>query len=257
MKNLFIYFTLLFLLISCTQESYLIEDTNNEVSLFEALELASEITKDCNNCNTIAISATQIRGNTSQINFYKDIINEEFIKKESNYYFQNKKIAIENNNLRTYVNDDTEFSDFENSFGEIISLNFNDAVSKSTNSAQIEIYNPELIEITNKDLITEIDKNSNITINWVPDPENDKPISIILVSRLLESDGSPIDNVHLEKLVNDVGSHTINANELGIFPDKSTLDIALIRGNLEQFNNTIVYLYNSDILSARIDTFNN
>jgi len=255
MKNIFKLLLIIILVQSCTNDKDFVAQDDAELDIIDAYELAEKIIPKCSECNTVSISATNIAGKTSQVSIHKQIKNPLYKDKNNKVFVKNKEINFGNSDLVSYKSKDDNFRNLKNSFGEFISVDINNGSLQKNNVSTVNVYNPKLIEITNKDALYEIDKNSNITIQWEPDLENDLPISIVLVSRYLESDGSPIQNVHLEKVVNDVGSYTINANELGIFPDKSKLNVALIRGNIEQINNTIVYLYNTDLISARIDTF--
>ena len=249
MKNIFKLLLIAILVQSCTNEKDFVHQDDGELDMIDVYELAEKIIPKCSECNTVSISATNIAGTTSQISIHKQIKDPIYKNKINKIFVQNNEIKFSDSDFVSINSKNTNFQTLKNSFGESISVDINNGTLKSSNNATVvNVYNPKLIEITNKDALYEIDKNSNITIEWDPDILNDLPISIVLVSRYLESDGSPIQNVHLEKVVNDVGSYTINANELGIFPDKSKLNVALIRGNIEYIakcfiNNIKLYNY--------------
>ena len=78
------------------------------------------------------------------------------------------------------------------------------------------------------------------------DPVNDLPISIVLISRQLDSN----KDTQLKKVVKDVGTFTIVSSDLSVFSKGSKIDVLLTRGNSETFGDTIVNLYNIDLISS-------
>lgn len=78
------------------------------------------------------------------------------------------------------------------------------------------------------------------------DPVNDLPISIVLISRQLDSN----KDTQLKKVVKDVGTFTIVSSDLSVFTKGSKIDVLLTRGNSETFGDTVVNLYNIDLISS-------
>jgi hypothetical protein len=103
-----------------------------------------------------------------------------------------------------------------------------------------------MIKATNKEELYNIDIDKGVTVEWDTDPVNDLPISIVLISRQLGSD----KDTQLKKVVRDVGTFTINSSELSIFTKGSKIDVLLTRGNSETFGDTIVNLYNIELISS-------
>ncbi|MDC0176589.1 hypothetical protein OAJ14_00320 [Polaribacter sp.] len=103
-----------------------------------------------------------------------------------------------------------------------------------------------MIKIINKEELYNIDINKSVTVEWDTDPVNDLPISIVLISRQLDSN----KDTQLKKVVKDVGTFTINSSELSVFTKGSKIDVLLTRGNSETFGDTVVNLYNIDLISS-------
>ncbi|UXE65180.1 MAG: hypothetical protein KA713_11825 [Chryseotalea sp. WA131a] len=82
---------------------------------------------------------------------------------------------------------------------------------------------------------------------------NNKPITIALIGRSYSITDQQISDVDLTKLVDDTGSFTISRADLQRFPSDCSFDIILARGNQQVINNnTVVSLYNSDLVSSRM-----
>jgi hypothetical protein len=165
------------------------------------------------------------------------------------------KIPFEKGNIEVYTKSKKNLTNITPIFGRniIISLNSTSlAKGSETLNQEVEVYNPEMIKATNKEELLSVYKTNDLTIYWEPDPVNDKPISIVLISRQLNSTNDQVYDVHLTKLVNDVGKFTINSSELSIFPNNSMFDIILARGNTAIFKDTKVNLYSTDLISSEI-----
>lgn len=201
--------------------------------------------------NYINISASNIHGNTSQIN----------VERKMKYLLKNSStniMAIDQNQIdfgggssvAVYSKSTNNLSNFTPLFGKKITISLkSNSLAKGnaeTFSQDVEVYNPAMIKATNKEELYNIDIDKGVTVEWDTDPVNDLPISIVLISRQLGSD----KDTQLIKVVRDVGTFTINSSELSIFTKGSKIDVLLTRGNSETFGDTIVNLYNIELISS-------
>ena len=78
-------------------------------------------------------------------------------------------------------------------------------------------------------------------------------MTIALIGRSNTLSGDQLIDVDFTKLVDDTGSFTISRSELEMFGDGISFDIVIARANQEVVNNnTIVNMYNSDLVSSRM-----
>lgn len=200
--------------------------------------------------NYINISASNIHGNTSQINVERKM---KYLLKNSStniMAINQNQIDFGGSSVAVYSKSTNNLSNFTPLFGKkiTISLKSNSLArgNAETFSQEVEVYNPAMIKATNKEELYNIDIDKGVTVEWDTDPVNDLPISIVLISRQLDSG----KDTQLKKIVKDVGTFTINSSELSVFTKGSKIDVLLTRGNSETFGDTVVNLYNIDLISS-------
>lgn len=202
--------------------------------------------------NYINISASNIHGKTAQVNIHKNM--KYLLKKssETTLSINQNKIEFEENDIAVYTKSKKNLSSITPNFGKKIKISLkSNSLAKGgaeTFNQEVEVYNPAMIKATNKEELYNLDIENDVTVNWDIDPLNDLPISIVLISRKL---GSSKD-IQLKKVVKDVGTFTINSSELSIFTKGSKIDVLLSRGNSETFGDTVVNLYNIDLISSEV-----
>ena|GEM_PF-6586707 len=233
--------------VSCsTDNSPLIN--SGELGIGDLLQYVSEHSSE----NRINIAASNVHGITSQIDIHKELAVS--LRKEG---YQNtvaidqKEIDFEQDSyVKVYSSSADGMDDMMPKFGAniIVSIKTYDKTKESEVAyRKAEVYNPAMIKATNMEEIMNIDKTQDLTIRWNPDPVNDKPISITLISRK-----SGDKNVHINKVVNDTGAFTITASELSIFSAESKIDVLLARGNTETNGDTEINLYNVELISSEV-----
>jgi hypothetical protein len=247
-----VYLLVMLMVISCSPDNNNLPNSNelNIDDIFKDIKPNSGM-----DYNYINISASNIHGKTAQVNVHKNM--KSLLKKSSKTVLSinQNKIPFEKGNIEVYTKSKKNLTNITPIFGRniIISLNSTSlAKGSETLNQEVEVYNPEMIKATNKEELLSVYKTNDLTIYWEPDPVNDKPISIVLISRQLNSTNDQVYDVHLTKLVNDVGKFTINSSELSIFPNNSMFDIILARGNTAIFKDTKVNLYSTDLISSEI-----
>ena len=110
-----------------------------------------------------------------------------------------------------------------------------------------------IVQIINRDELLSISPDQDVTIRWERDEINDKPVTIALIGRSYTLTDEELIDLDFTKLVNDTGSFTISRSELQMFPANISFDIVIARANQEIVNNdTVVTLYNSDLVSSRL-----
>jgi len=240
---------------SCSKDS---ENSvqSGEISIADVIKEVSKI--DVSDHNMITLSASNIGGETAQIDVHQDFDNSS---ETARFHGGDVQIAINGEIVKG--NYSTPFSrssqrslsssPFE--FGKKITFQIqsSSAVNGRINSEEYEVYNPELIRITNKDEIHTFDKTKGLPIQWNADLLNEHPVTIELVLRSESEDGSlTSSSVNVTKIVYDTGDFTVPASDLAVFPNGSTIDIVIIRGNQERMDQNAFTLYNSDLISAKV-----
>lgn len=128
-------------------------------------------------------------------------------------------------------------SRFDELDGKLVGIRFVD----DTLVEYSEIYSPSNLTFSTDQNLASIDKNSNLTITWNADTNNDyDEISIALISRMLidgEVEESTKD-LHYVVLTDDDGSYSIPYSEFNSWPDGLLVEITLVRANQKLMPNS-------------------
>jgi hypothetical protein len=257
MKNIRLLIALFIVTLGSCQTSETTDRKGTELNMLDFI--AKNAILKTENMNEITLSAVNIHGKIAQVNLQKEF-KDEYSKGVGRAYPPSvnfsKGMRLEGSEGMKVLpyTDQISMSDVAATFGKKMKI----SIERSTPNGKTEIieadvYNPQLVEIINRDELLSVSPYENMTIRWNRDEINNKPVTIALIGRSYTLSGDQLSNVDLTKLVDDTGSFTISRSELEMFGSGISFDIVIARANQEVVNtNTIVTMYNSDLVSSRM-----
>ena len=253
-KIYYILVSAILLTVSCTKEDNTLENKSEELNIFDLLSQAT--TTDYSEYDKVIVAASSIHGKTAQVNISRDFpksVNKSKELATTKFYVNNKLLESNNEGITVITRMQTELDEFLPYFGQNITFKVQKKSTKGyTTTTNHEVYNPKLIKIDNKNELKYFSKSKDLTVKWMPDMINDKPIGIMLVLRRRGTGSEIPKNIYIFKAVNDLGSFTFNADDLSAFPNDGMIDIIISRGNQKVVENKVYTLYNSDLVAGKV-----
>lgn len=257
MKNTRLLIALSIVTLASCQKSETTDGKSTELNMLDFI--AKNATLNAEGMNEITMSAVNIHGKIAQVNLQKEF-KDEYSKGAGRAYpptvqFSKTMRLDGSENIRVFAyTDQISMNDVMPTFGKKIKLSIErSSASGRTELIDAEVYNPLLVEIINRDELLSVSPEEDMTIRWNKDEVNNKPVTIALIGRSYNVSGDQLLDVDFTKLVDDTGSFTISRTQLQMFPSNISFDIVIARANQEVINNnTVVTMYNSDLVSSRM-----
>ncbi len=257
MKNIRLLFALCIITLASCQTS---ETTNRKSTELNMVDfIAKNATLKTENMNEITLSAVNIHGKITQVNLQKEF-KDEYSKGAGRAYPPSvnfsKGMRLEGSEGMKVLpyTDEISMNDVTATFGKRMKISIERSTPNGrTEVIEADVYNPLLVEIINRDELLSVSPYEDMTIRWNKDEINNKPVTIALIGRNYTLSGDQLVDVDFTKLVDDTGFFTISRAELEMFGAGISFDIVIARANQEVVNNnTIVSMYNSDLVSSRM-----
>jgi hypothetical protein len=187
---------------------------------------------------------------TGVISFSSTIINNEIAQMNLTNPFNGVDLLINEYEFKN-GNNINEFAEYNVENINELAGSFGTDMVFRLGEKEMKIYNPKIIFF---DCPQYIDKTTGITITWDVDSQNENEILISVIPRL-DANGNTYTNKesqHFSHLQDDTGTYTLTPDDLANFSSGDTVDIILMRGNVENFGKETIEVYNTNVHIAKI-----